>query len=208
MPSLETFRESLQTPNTYHEAMYSLTCAQEENCLASTANANDPYQYRLLLKFDSLTMNYGRASFIPHAPRAEWQWHSCHHHYHSMEAFIDYDVLDLNRRKVAEGHKASFCLEDSICEGRYHYFSCSSGIQGISVHCGDLYSRNLDCQWIDVTDLPSGDYIIRQHVNAQGLVPESDTKNNIIECRIKFQTPYYSLGNCTHSGEELYYIST
>ena len=44
------------------------------------------------------------------------------------------------------------------------------------MNCGDLYSRHLDCQWIDVTDVPPGIYILRLLVNPDNLVLESDYK--------------------------------
>ena len=96
--------------------MYYLQCALEEKCLSSSA-ANQPTSaIRQLLRFDSLTMNWGTADFLPNRRPEEWEFHSCHNHYHSFEAFIHYDLLDsVTRRKVAEGHKASFCLEDSVC---------------------------------------------------------------------------------------------
>ncbi len=86
-------------------------------------------------------------------------------------------------------------------------FRCSSGIQGISVNCGDLYSRHLDCQWIDITDVPTGTYILRQTVNPGGLALESDYRNNVEECTVTYFPGgylYLNPGSCHLSGVYIY----
>ena len=49
-----------------------------------------------------------------------------------MEVFATFDIINDRGEKVAEGHKASFCLEDNVClEGVEPKFACANyGDQG------------------------------------------------------------------------------
>uniref|UniRef100_A0A7N9CBE5 protein-lysine 6-oxidase n=1 Tax=Macaca fascicularis TaxID=9541 RepID=A0A7N9CBE5_MACFA len=148
--------------------LYSLRCAAEEKCLASTAYAPEAtdYDVRVLLRFPQRVKNQGTADFLPNRPRHTWEWHSCHQHYHSMDEFSHYDLLDAaTGKKVAEGHKASFCLEDSTCDfGNLKRYACTSHTQ--------------------------------VHVNPKYIVLESDFTNNVVRCNIHYTGRYVSTTNC------------
>nr|XP_040041205.1 lysyl oxidase-like 5a [Gasterosteus aculeatus aculeatus] len=180
--------------------MYALRCAAEENCLSRSAShpSVKDLDYRVLLRFPQRVKNQGTADFLPVKPRHEWEWHSCHQHYHSMEAFSNYDLLDVSTgRKVAEGHKASFCLEDTSCDaGVRRRFACTSHTQGLGPGCYDTYHANIDCQWIDITDVAPGNYVLKVTVNPSRMVEESDFSNNEVRCDITYTGSYVRARNC------------
>ncbi|XP_076009493.1 lysyl oxidase-like 5a isoform X2 [Genypterus blacodes] len=178
--------------------MYALRCAAEENCLSAYQSGVSDLDYRVLLRFPQRVKNQGTADFLPMKPRHEWEWHSCHQHYHSMEAFSTYDLLDISTgRKVAEGHKASFCLEDTSCDpGVRRRFACTAHTQGLGPGCYDTYHANIDCQWIDITDVPPGNYILKVTVNPSQLVQESNFSNNEVRCDIRYTGSYVQARNC------------
>lgn len=64
--------------------LYFLTCAMEENCVASQAyeiqkeNPNWHIETRRLLKFTAKVLNNGTEDFRPHIPKNLWEFHLCH----------------------------------------------------------------------------------------------------------------------------------
>ncbi len=138
---------------------------------------------RQLLRFDTVTANLGTADLVvgPPPPPGEsggvFEWSPCHMHHH-VKNYARYELRDASGVVVA-GRKQSFCLHDVEAvrpEAASHGFQC--GNQGISAGWADIYNRNLPCQWIDVTGVPTGTYTLHVEVNATHDLDESSTANN------------------------------
>lgn len=67
-------------------------------------------------------------------------------HYHSMEVFATFYIYNSTGHRVAEGHKASFCLEDNQCldEIKPRYACADFGDQGNFQFSADKMYNSLD----------------------------------------------------------------
>jgi hypothetical protein len=154
--------------------------------------------YRRLLRFDTVVMNRGNGDLVvgdrsdPNNPYAQWfVYHSCHGHYH-IKDFSVYELFQLNGvSPVAQGTKQGFCFEDSFKYedgGKSHGYDCD--YQGITAGWGDWYYKQLVGQWIDITGVPEGDYIVRVTLNKGGIFDEGANRHsNVTEVRVHVPDP-------------------
>ena len=155
------------------------SCAIAEGTLGGSGT-------RRLLRFDTWTPNIGTADMflgVPDTTSGRFTYSACHGHYH-FDSYAGYELLSADGLcVVAVGHKQAFCLEDF-----YHYpapldrsnaqYDC--GYQGIERNWQDVYARIYDGQWIDVTGVAPGNYILRVRINTQHLLNETNYDNNVI----------------------------
>lgn len=158
-------------------------CALVEGCVGGAGK-------RKLMRFDVQTPNIGTADLYLGNPANNpiFVYSPCHGHYH-LQGYALYELLNLNGTPVVInghgviGHKQAFCLLDSVqvspTAGPAKY-TCTN--QGISVGWSDVYDASLDCQWIDVTGVPAGNYLLRVTINGglngTHVFAESDYSDN------------------------------
>lgn len=135
------------------------SCMVEEGCMAG-------YGERTILAFDTHIKNIGDMDYYIGDPTNnpdQFTFQNCHGHAH-YEGYADYILYKPNGTSIPIGHKNGFCVLDLECgDGGIPQYSC--GNMGISKQCGDIYNNGLDCQWIDITDVDTGEYIMAVKVN-------------------------------------------
>ncbi len=152
-------------------------CTVYEGCV-------DGDGWRKVLRFDTKTVNVGSRDLILGVPANHpdlYTYSPCHGHHH-FDNYARYVLLD-GPQELAAGHKQAFCLLDWDPyawpdAGEDPVFTCYN--QGLSVGWSDTYAANLDCQWIDVTDVAPGEYTLRMEVN---LPPAGSAHSTLVERR-------------------------
>lgn len=137
------------------------TCDVAEGCLLD-------YGTRWVIQFTSKIDNVGTLDYYLGSPGANptmFNTNNCHGHAH-YEGYGDYRLFDMNDNMIPAGHKNGYCVMD-LCGGPNAQYTC--GNMGISSGCYDVYGVGTQCQWIDITDVPDGDYRLAVIINAYHL---------------------------------------
>lgn len=134
-------------------------CMVEEGCM-------NGYGDRTVLAFDTHIKNIGDIDYYignPQANPSQFTFENCHGHAH-YEGYADYILYSEDGGVIPIGQKNGFCVLDLECsDGGNAQYGC--GNMGISHQCGDIYGSYLDCQWVDITDVAPGEYILAVKVN-------------------------------------------
>jgi hypothetical protein len=144
---------------------------------------------RTVMRFDGTIQNLGDADLVIGSPTDSglFTQSSCHN-VSLLKNIMLYELIDPQTGAVIQvdnqdvvGRKQGFCMMDitqvnaTAPQGQY---DCTN--QGITRGWADVYDAALDCQFLDITGVPAGNYTLRLTVNPDGLFNESDTTNNTV----------------------------
>jgi hypothetical protein len=166
-----------------HQTFEENSCELSEMCVNGSGR-------RRLLQFEGRIENWGPGDLNPGPEQNNplYEYSACHDHYH-FRNFTDYRLLNLDGSVAAFGHKQSFCLVDMVqVEGApgpappgTRPPPGETGCSYLSAGWADIYGVGTPCQWVDITDVPEGDYLLELTVNPEGSVAEADVDNNAVQ---------------------------
>ena len=144
--------------NVFYTSMYQTTingtdaCYVNEGCLQGLGN-------RQIIRFSTRIDNLGNLDYfigVPNLANPQFVFDACHNHYH-YKGYAEYLLYDTNGNLMPQiGFKNGFCVLDLGCVTGVAKYGC--GNMGITAGCYDVYSSGLNCQWVDITDVPAGTY--------------------------------------------------
>jgi Lysyl oxidase len=148
----------------------------------------------------------GGTAEYPLRARLEFVVSETHRHWHLL-GFERYELRTPAGEPVGDDRKTGFCLGDRYDahgsaripgEPPRAVWTQNCGrddpellrvLQGISPGYGDDYVPNLEGQFIDVTDLPTGRYMLVHRVNPEGDIREASYANNAASVLLELRRP-------------------
>jgi len=135
---------------------------------------------RRLLSFPVDVANVGSGDLILTLPDAPGVRHVSCDDSSFLDDFLRYELIDADdvQRASGTGDVAGACFLQLEAQSTSP-FDCQS--QGLEARAYRSLSQDSECQWVDITTLPPGDYTLRISVNAGRQLTESSFANNQIE---------------------------
>ena len=133
-------------------------CYVQEGCVTG-------FGLRDIIRFTTHIKNIGEDDYFIGQPQAGTQFvfDPCHGHWHYV-GYAQYILINQQGTEIPVGFKNGFCVLDLECsDGGTAQYGC--GNMGITAGCGDIYGSGLACQWIDITDVDTGQYMLLVRVN-------------------------------------------
>lgn len=159
-------------------------CLFNEGCVTGEGR-------RRVVRFGTRSANVGTADVIvgePVAGNPLWEFDACHEHFH-FEGYARYDLVEASSGEVLPiGNKNGFCLRDLDNWSNPSCATYNCDYQGISVGCADVYTPDLDCQWVDITDVAPGTYELVVSVNTERSIDELSFENNSARVTIEIES--------------------
>jgi hypothetical protein len=159
-------------------------CLFNEGCVTGEGR-------RRVVRFGTRSANVGTADVIvgePVAGNPLWEFDACHEHFH-FEGYARYDLVEASSGEVLPiGNKNGFCLRDLDNWSNPSCATYDCDYQGISVGCADVYTPDLDCQWVDITDVAPGTYELVVSVNTERSIRELSFENNSARVTIEIES--------------------
>ena len=160
-------------------------CLLEESCVTGVGN-------RHVIRFTTAIYNRGNADYVVGNPQIDSRGFSidnCHGHWHRL-GYAEYLLYQKGGVPLPLGFKNGFCLFDLSCQDKSKLSKYSCEFMGISAGCFDVYDSSIDCQWLDITDVPDGEYTLVLRVNWNRLpdqrgLSESTFENNLVQACIE-----------------------
>ncbi|MGE6763659.1 lysyl oxidase family protein [Corallococcus interemptor] len=157
------------------------SCEVREGCVPAGGE-------RRLLRFTTSIMNMGTAPLVVPSPEERpdlFVYDECHDHHH-LTNFAGYDLKDASGNSLSVGRKQGFYMIDftQYCADGTPFTGYDPGT-GISPGWSDVYTADLPCQWLDVTDTPDGEYTVRVGVDENHIVDEAGTLPNEVTVKVR-----------------------
>jgi len=150
----------------YRNSVFLDTIYVDDDCLLEESCVNGLGK-RHIIRFTTAIFNVGNTDYVVGRLEEDvigFSNDNCHEHWHRL-GYAEYLLYGGAGKPEPLGFKNGFCVLDISCGDSEKNPKYSCDFMGITAGCFDVYDTSVECQWLDVTDVPDGDYTMVARIN-------------------------------------------